>query len=138
MARIILIDDDHGPMGFYLKALRQSGFDVEHIDSVAGALDHIEHGEVPGDLYVLDLMMPPGDAMELEKAGFGLKSGIELYRSLRARWENVPVIILTSISNPAILELLPVDSNTLREAKIDLLPFELVEKVKQRLEYGGS
>jgi len=130
---VVLIDDEHGPMDLYVRALREAAFRVKHLDSVAVALEHIREARTPADLYILDLMMPPGDAMDLETAGYGLKSGVELHRCLRARWSNVPVIVLTSVSNPSILDLLPFDENTTCEAKIDVLPFELVEIVRLKL-----
>jgi CheY-like chemotaxis protein len=91
----------------------------------------------PADLYVLDLMMPAGDALDLETAGFGLTSGIEIFRRLRSKFPTVPVIILTSVSNPAILDALPLDENTIKEAKIDVLPSELVGRVNSLL-YGKN
>lgn len=135
--KIVVIDDEHGTTDLYVKALRMSGFDVRHYDNVRDSLAHIEppegKGEEPPDLYVLDLMMPPGEAISLEDSGFGLSTGIVLYRKIRARHPGVPIIILTSVSNPEILNLLPKDANTSREAKVDVMPFELVEKVSEIL-----
>lgn len=134
MATITLIDDEHAPMDLYVRALRQSGFEIQHLDSVELALKHIREAEVPSDLYIIDLMMPPGTALDLEAAGFGLKSGIIVHRQLRQRFPSVPVIVLTSVSNPSILEAIPFDEHTKREAKIDVLPFQLVTKVREILQ----
>lgn len=149
-------------MDLYVRALKQSGFDVEHLDSVAKALQHIKETENPSDLYIIDLMMPPGDALNLEDTRYGLSSGVEIHRTLRKagqvdaesletmssfgltsgiaihgrlrqRFISVPVIILTSVSNPAIINAIPFDALTRREAKIEVLPFELVEKVRSIL-----
>ena len=136
MARVILIDDDHGPMDLYVQALRQSGFHVEHLDTVSQALDHVVKANKPADLYLIDIMMPPEDALTLEESQYGLTSGIVVYRRLRQRFPDVPVIMLTNISNPEILEILPADAHTTKEAKIDVLPFDLVQRVKERL-FGG-
>lgn len=131
--RILIIDDDHGTMDLYSKALRLSGFDVTHLDTTKAALEHISSYEPPFDLYVLDLMMPPGDVLKLEESGFGLSTGFIIYQKLRIKSKEVPVIILTSVSNPDILGLLPVDSNTDVRAKIDLMPFELAQLITQTL-----
>lgn len=134
MAKIVLIDDNHGPMDLYVQALRKSGFEVEHLDTVALALAHIESAQRPADLYILDIMMPPGDALDLRESSFGLTSGLIIYERLLGKFPGVPVIVLTNISAPGILERLPLeDTGTTREAKIDVLPFDLADMVKKRL-----
>jgi DNA-binding response OmpR family regulator len=133
MDKITLIDDDRGSMSLYVQALRKSGFEVEHLHRVDLALQHIATSANPSSIYILDLMMPPEDALDLEEAGFGLTSGVEIYRRLRKKFTNVPVLLLTSVSNPTILRSLPLDEKTHRAAKIEVLPFELVEKVKMIL-----
>lgn len=134
MAEIILIDDNHGPMDLYVQALCKSGYRVQHLDTVALALAHIDSSEQPADLYILDIMIPPGDAFGLRESSFGLTSGILIYERLLKKFPGVPVIVLTNISTPEILERLPLDdARTTRESKIDVLPFDLVEKVRERL-----
>jgi DNA-binding response OmpR family regulator len=120
-------------MEFYVRALRESGFGVEQLDTVEAALKHIAEVQQSPDIYILDIMMPPGNALTLEEAGYGLTSGVAIYRRLRAKFPRVPVIVLTNISNPKILDLLPFDDFTTREAKIAVLPLELVDIVKQRI-----
>ncbi|MFN0079995.1 MAG: response regulator [Prosthecobacter sp.] len=132
---VVIIDDEHGTTDLYVKALRMAEFEVRHIDNVKDALAHFQGDGSTPDIYILDLMMPPGDEIKLEESGFGLSTGIVLYRRLREKHPNLPVIILTSVSNPEILGLLPLDDNTRREAKIDVMPFELVEKIKETLTY---
>lgn len=134
MAKIVLIDDNHGPMDLYVQALRKCGFEVEHLDTVASAFANIASAQRPADLYILDIMMPPGDALDLRESNFGLTSGLIVYERLLARFPGVPVIVLTNISTPEILDRLPLDdAETTREAKIDVLPFDLVDKVRERL-----
>jgi DNA-binding response OmpR family regulator len=138
MKRIIFIDDEHGPIDLYVRALERSGFRVEHLDLVETALDHISTSTSPADFYVVDLMMPPGDAFDLETAGFGLTTGVEIHRRIRAKWPSVPILVLTNVSNPLILALLPFDANTMVEAKINVLPFELVERIRLRISGGEN
>lgn len=125
-------------MDLYAKALRLSGFDVTHLDTTGQAFEHFATAREPAALYVLDLMMPPGEAMTLEESRYGLATGIVIYQTLRSKFANVPVIILTSVSNPEILGLLPVDELTDVRAKIDLMPFELAELIKERLSYASN
>jgi DNA-binding response OmpR family regulator len=135
MPSVVLIDDDHGPVDYYVQALRSSDFEVEHLDTVDSALKHVENASEPADLYILDVMVPPGDSLDLRESSYGLTSGLVVYERLRERFPGVPVIILTNISTPEILDALPVgDQNTTIEAKVELLPFDLVDRVRQRLE----
>jgi DNA-binding response OmpR family regulator len=134
MTKIVLVDDNHGPIELYIQALRKSGFEVEHLDTVAAAIEQISSAEDFADLYILDIMMPPGDALDLRESTFGLTSGLIIYTRLRKKHPHVPVIVLTNISTPEILDSLPVDDvHTTRAAKIDVLPFDLVELVRERL-----
>ena len=133
MARIVFIDDDHGPMDLYVKALRAAGHHVTHLDTVAAALDHAQEATSPPDLYVLDIMMPVEDALDLKEAGYGLTSGIVIYRRIRERFPMVPVTILTSVSSTRILNDLPLDDYTQWMAKIDVLPFELAHRIEEML-----
>ena len=135
MTNIVLIDDNHGPMDLYVRALQVSGFEVQHLDSVESAVSHVQSVAEPAGLYIIDVMMPPQEALDLEESSYGLTSGILIYRRLRKKFPAVPVIILTNISTPGILEELPVEhARTTVEAKIDVLPFDLVGKVKEAFE----
>jgi DNA-binding NarL/FixJ family response regulator len=125
MAHVALIDDEHGPIDYYEQALTESGHRVERFDTVEGVFVHLENKR-PADIYVVDIMMPTHGHPRLKEAANGLASGIVLHREIRNVFPNVPIIILTSISNPEILESLPVDEKTRIESKIDILPFELV------------
>jgi DNA-binding response OmpR family regulator len=130
MPTVVLIDDEHGPMDYYVAALQEHGFDVAHLDTVQAALDHIEGATKPPDVYILDIMMPPGDALDLREAGYGLTSGLQIHKRIRARFPKARIIVLTSISNPSILKGLPLDEYTECKAKIQVLPFELAEVCK--------
>ena len=133
MANIALIDDEHGPIDYYVEALNECGHNVDHLDSVEKALAHIDAGRA-ADLYVVDIMMPTYGHPRLKDAADGLASGIVLHREIRRKFQDVPILVLTSISNPDVLEGLLLDENNTRlESKIDTLPFELVDIVETML-----
>lgn len=138
MPKITIIDDDHGPIDYYSHALREAGFDVEHIETVDNALLHIGQEKMPSDFYIIDLMMPPGDALELEDCGFGLTSGIEIHKRLRAKWKDVPVLFLSSVSNPTIWSAIRHDEHTTSATKFEVLPSDLVTIACARMQRAGD
>lgn len=134
MANIAFIDDEKGPIDYYVDALKENGHNVERLDSVEKALAHVDAGQA-ADLYVVDIMMPTHGHPRLKDAAEGLSTGIVLHREIRRRFPNVSILVLTSISNPEILHGLSVENNTRLESKIDTLPFELVGVVEEMLSH---
>jgi len=140
MPNVVIIDDDHGPIDQYVKALRKAGYYVEHLDTLSAAFRHIRDTSSAPDIYILDMMMSlgedtsdwPADFSEQE-AGFGMTAGLAIFRRVRARFPSVPVILLTSVAEPGILENMPFDEHCTVEFKINLLPLAMVNRVKQRI-----
>ncbi|MGA3284043.1 MAG: response regulator [Verrucomicrobiota bacterium] len=132
MARIVLIDDEHGPVDYYVQALVDSGHEVAHLDTVDKVFEYLQNPK-PADLFVVDIMMPTLGRPELKDAAEGLATGIVFWHQIRERFPGVPIIILTSVANPEILEGLPFDNKTQIESKIDTLPFELAEVANKLL-----
>ena len=127
-------DDDEGPMELYREALGRVGFKLRDIRKVSEVFDYFRKNElnpVP-DLWIIDIMMPIGE-QDLDDAGFplyqrtsyGLSSGLVVCERVRAAFPDVPILILTSITTPDILENLPVDEKTQILSKIQVLPSEL-------------
>jgi DNA-binding NtrC family response regulator len=132
MANVVLIDDEHGPIDFYVQALTEGEHSVEQLDTVEKLLAHLDKG-VAADVYVVDIMMPTHGNPQMRAAADGLASGIVLHKRIRERFPNVPIIMLTSISNPAVIAGLQVESNTRIESKVDTLPSDLVDLVNSVL-----
>jgi CheY-like chemotaxis protein len=87
--KILIIDDEPDILIFLGTLLRKNGYDVcEACDGVEGMKKVID--ERP-DLVCLDLLMPE-------------KTGIKMYREMRKdeQLKNVPVIMVTGFSTPAI------------------------------------
>ncbi len=132
MATIVFIDDEHGPIDYYVQALSESGHQVERFDTVEKTFAHLDTRRT-ADIYVVDIMMPTHGHLRLKDSADGLASGVVIHREIRRVFPKVPIIMLTSISNPEILGGLPLEENTRIESKIDTLPYELVEIVANTL-----
>jgi len=79
--RILLVEDDRKAAGLLVRGLREEGFVVDQAASLAEA-DEAAF-VTTHDLIVLDGMLPDGD-------------GVTLCRTLRARGQQVPVLMLTA------------------------------------------
>ena len=79
--RILLVEDDRKAAALLMRGLREEGFVVDHAASLAEA-DEAAF-VTTHDLIVLDGMLPDGD-------------GVTLCRTLRARGQQVPVLMLTA------------------------------------------
>jgi len=131
--QIIVIDDSRGPIEYYIEALELSGYAVRHISTTREALAHIDNEE-PVDLYVVDIMIPVGDSgLDVKQSNYGMTTGLLLRERLRRKYKKMPILILTNVSAPEILDALPKDPATMILSKPDLLPFELVIVVDQFL-----
>ena len=79
--RILLVEDDRKAAALLMRGLREEGFVVDHAASLAEA-DEAAF-VTTHDLIVLDGMLPDGD-------------GVTLCRTLRARGQQVPMLMLTA------------------------------------------
>jgi DNA-binding response OmpR family regulator len=85
MAHILVVEDDHTVASVVLSYLQRAGHTADGIADGRLALDTIAAG--PPALVVLDLMLPGFD-------------GLEVCRQVRARWPDLPVIMLTALAEP--------------------------------------
>ena len=81
-ASVLVVDDDTQLRIAVARALRVAGYDVKVAAAGEEALESQRHD--PSDVMVLDVSMPPGF------------DGLETCRRLRARHDNVPVLMLTA------------------------------------------
>lgn len=143
---VVFIDDEDsqtGPMNFYEDALAAEGYEVERIRELPTALDYIRITDDKPVLWMVDVMMPVLiDTLEVDgerlinAASRGLASGRVLYRQIRKRFTQAPVILLTNVTTPQILESLEaeMDERAVCEAKIAVLPSDLVVLVNSMTE----
>ncbi len=80
-AHILLVEDDETIALGIKSALEHAGYDVHHFDRGETALVHAETHRP--DIALLDIMLPGID-------------GLEVLRGLKARYSDVPVILLTA------------------------------------------
>lgn len=78
--KVLVVDDDPAVRSAVARALRVD-YDVTEAENGTDALE--QHGAVPADAIVLDLLMP----------GVG---GLEVCRSLRRQGDPVPVLVVTA------------------------------------------
>jgi len=95
--KVTLIDDNAWEhVASKLKGMfALSDLDLDVISSVDAAravlLD--QHSRCPADIFVVDVMMPPGETYKHEETHDGLITGLYLARDIRARFPVVPIIL---------------------------------------------
>lgn len=142
--RILLVDDECCPgqdspkgiyMWYYAEALREADFEVTEVIGPDDALSELAAEGARFDLVVLDIMMPPGEAYKEVNTLEGLRTGVFLGSTLRERYPNLPVVVLTNLANPQILSQVRELRNVKATfSKTSCPPFELVKEVKLILE----
>lgn len=128
--RILLVDDDHGPMDYFVEALRHRNFEVKQVDSVDVFFAQFDRARTPldFDLMVVDMMMPRGSRLTSEETDEGHRSGVLMVRAIRAKYPFLPIVVLSNYSEPQVLALLPSDVKF--KAKFEISPFEFADFIK--------
>lgn len=139
---IALIDDDDGPIRYYEEALQDDGYQVVRIRDFREALDFISSSHDKCDCWLIDVMMPIKDESlkingddAVEVTNFGLGAGLVLYDKLKKLNPVVPVILLTSITTPDLLNSIEeslMDGDRC-EAKLEYTPSKLIILIKEVL-----
>ena len=91
--RIMVVEDDVFVMDIYQMKLSQSGFDVISASNGLEAIKKLEKEEDMPDLILLDIIMPYMDGLEVLKKV-----------SENEKWKNIPVILLTNLSQKEEIE----------------------------------
>jgi len=122
---ILLAEDDIILAELYTDRLRQEGFTVIHVSNGEDALKAVR--ETPPHLIILDVMMPKMNGLDVLKA---LKEDPET--------NHIPVIIVTALVQEIekVNKMMnPADAYIV---KSEVLPAEIIEEVKRRLEVEES
>lgn len=96
---IILIDDDHGPMGYVVDVLELRGFAVLHVDNTDVALGYIRNSQNRRpDAFIVDIMMPPGTEYTMEETEWGLWTGVKLIDEIsnQEHLKDVPILCFSN------------------------------------------
>ena len=136
MTTLVFIDDEKTPLEYYQRALRHSGFDVLACLSPDDAFSCLDRLAAPPAVLVLDVMMPGGRRYpDLETTAYGLKTGVLLYRDLRPRYPQAPIIVLTNVSEQSeTWKEFPSDPNLKVVQKLEFPPYEFTELVQALVE----
>jgi len=127
---IVLVDDEKREMDSYVRELRLSGYEVSFQRDVDTALRFVEENLDRVDLLILDIMMPAGFCFKDVDTNSGLRTGVFFYERIREKASDLPVVILTNVSDEGVAERFSGENKCWFLRKEDYLPFELVEKVK--------
>ena len=84
MGKVFIVDDEIGALTLVTIMLERGGYEVVKAENAAQALEKIDADGIP-DLFILDVMMPD-------------MNGIELCRLLKGRddTQDIPVLILSA------------------------------------------
>jgi CheY-like chemotaxis protein len=127
---VLLVDDDRLAVPLYKEALEVKGFAVKQCFDADSALSFVRDKKSEIGVIVLDIMIPPGKTYENLDTGEGLKTGVFLYDTLRQILPDVPIIVLTNVTEDETL-------NEFRQRgvnfwqKASLLPSRLVKLVSK-------
>jgi CheY-like chemotaxis protein len=128
---IFFVDDERRRMRSYVEALESENFEVEFEYNVSKAVTFYEQNAREIELFILDVMLPSGDAFNNQQTDDGLRTGICLHDRIRDENPHIPIIIFTNIN---IDELSNVKSKRTKVLNKEYqLPFDLVEEVKKML-----
>jgi len=137
---VLIIDDDHLVMNVYEAALRKRGFEVTRFGGeqcVDEALQFLRERAKAVDIIVVDIMMPPGEALKDQDTDQGMKTGVFLLKMLKDSYPDLPLLVLTNVQNEETLELVRrVAPQTKVLRKAYCLPFDLADEIKSQL--GGG
>jgi len=86
--RILVVDDDRIVLESCRRVLESEGFEVRLTTSAREALDVLSEGRF--DLMLVDVIMPEYD-------------GIYLMGSVRERWPQMPVIVMSGYPTPEVM-----------------------------------
>ena len=98
--RVLLIEDDK----FLLEQLQIAMEDYEIIPASSAVLGMELVSKMELDAVLLDIMMPPPDDIDPEIVGYGRTTGVEICRKIRNLKPNLPIIILSVVRDPGILQ----------------------------------
>ena len=133
---ILLVDDERRWAEYYRDELEEGlpQYEVEFRDKVDDALELLRAGGSQVELLILDIMMSPGNAFRHVDTRNGLRTGRRFFDHVRQAEPQLPVIILTNVSDVEEEQYYEGQPNCWFFRKEDCSPIELPERVKDILE----
>jgi CheY-like chemotaxis protein len=103
MKKILFIDDDFKRVDSHAEMMRVAGYEVNLQESAEGALEGFRTRKEDHDVVILDMMMPRGEFTQ-EETRHGRVTGLVLLEKLREISKDIPVIVLTVVRDPRVME----------------------------------
>ena len=132
---ILFVDDEPRYVHLFLEELKYTGLQYAYMRKVDDALDYIEENPGAVQLLVLDIMMPPGRSFDSAQTRYGLDTGIRFFERVRRGSPDLPVIILTNVTDEKVARRFRAEPNCQFVRKLETEPFQLVDLIKETLEY---
>lgn len=133
---ILLVDDEKRMAENYLEELEAElpRHEVQLRVKVDDALELLRREGNQIELLILDIMMSPGRTFRNVDTRNGLRTGRRFYDLVRNEMPDLPVIILTNVSDLEEEQYYEGQAKCWFFRKEDCSPFELTERVKDILE----
>jgi CheY-like chemotaxis protein len=94
--RILLVDDDHAPMCYFVESLKDIGCEVEQCSSVSEAIAYLASFGHMIEGVILDWMIPIGSPASNDAESENVEGGQLVLNHLKATHPGVPVLIFTN------------------------------------------
>ncbi len=130
---ILMIDDEPEYTLSYKEELELSGYQVAFRRDVDAALEFLREHREQIELVILDIMMAPGRALAGVDTQNGLRTGVHLFDMIKEQVPEVPIIVLTNVSDRKVAAYFRSRENCRFLRKEDYLPFELVDEISRIL-----
>jgi CheY-like chemotaxis protein len=128
--KVILYIEDQ-PFGTRVKMLEDEGYKIIVASDGTEALNCLKREKV--DLILLDIMLPPGDELNIDDAREGFSTGVVFTKKIKNEGLNLPIIVITANPDRDVEK----DLNALGVSKYFRKPVsqvELEDAIKECLE----
>lgn len=127
---IMFVDDEAWRNEAYVLELKYAGYQVEYVREADAAWQCFEQNQEDIQAVVLDILMAPGKRYgDRTEAYGGLRTGVLLFRDMRANRPDLPAVFLTNLRYDQMAEDLASERNVLFLRKLDYLPSALPERL---------
>lgn len=130
---VLVVDDEPVVMQYYVKVFQERGLRARLVTNVDDVFPIMEKHKDEVAAVVIDIMMPPGTRYSERNSEEGLKTGLLLWRDLRARFTELPMLILTNVTRNDTLGLFAGDPKLRVLRKLDYPPEEAAEVVNEMI-----
>ncbi|MFP5265176.1 MAG: response regulator [Blastocatellia bacterium] len=127
---ILIVDDEARDIRNYVEELETADIEVRHEKNAEKALEVLAEDDSMAklELVILDIMMPGGVAFA-DQSDMGRRTGVRLYKQIRASHPNLPIIIFTNVPRDRVTEDLELDDWHRFLQKEHYFPHEFAEEV---------